>query len=93
MRFEWDASKKAFNIRKHGVDFNDAVNVFNGATYTAYDGREDYGEDRWLSVGWCQGALTAVVYTIRGDGASLRMISARTATKMERRHYEQGIRE
>ena len=92
MHFEWDDIKNAFNIRKHGIDFNDATGVFAGNVFTMYDGREDYGEDRWLAVGWCRGLLTAVVYTVRADGSILRLISARAATRKEQRHYEQDIR-
>ena len=91
MQFQWDPAKSAFNIQKHGVDFNDATGVFDGEMVITYDGREDYGEDRWLVVGWCRGALTTVVFTDRGDGEILRLISARAATRKEQLYYEQTI--
>jgi uncharacterized DUF497 family protein len=46
MRFEWDEARKR-NIRKHGIDFADAVDVFNRPMLTLLDERDEYGEDRW----------------------------------------------
>jgi uncharacterized protein len=51
VRFEWDEGKNQINIRKHGIDFRDAVDVFDHPVLTAIDQREDYGEDRWIAPG------------------------------------------
>jgi len=48
MDFEWSAAKAASNLRKHGILFEDAARVFfDVGRIEIYDGRDDYGEDRW----------------------------------------------
>lgn len=88
MRFEWDEATNAANIRKHGIDFSDAIEVFDHPMLTMIDDREDYGEERWLGVGLMQGRTIVVIYVER-DGDRIRRISARKATKHEVRRYEQ----
>ena len=52
MKLEWDADKAAQNLKKHGVAFEDAMLVFyDSGRIETYDGREDYGEDRWATIG------------------------------------------
>ena len=46
MRFEWDEARNRSNVRKHGVDFNDAIEIFKHPVLTAADRREDFDEDR-----------------------------------------------
>lgn len=91
MEFEWDASKAAVNLRKHGVAFEDAARVFlDPYRIEAYDGRDAYGEDRWKTVGMVEPALLAVVYTVRGkEGDVIRLISARKADAHERTQYRE----
>ncbi len=85
MEFEWDEAKRLANIRKHGIDFIDVREVFDGDTVTVEDNRDDYGEQRFVTFGLLQGILVAVVHTERGD--STRIISTRKATKYEQRIY------
>ncbi|MDF5728713.1 MAG: BrnT family toxin [Rhizonema sp. PD38] len=85
MEFEWDEAKRFANIRKHGIDFIDVPDVFDGDTVTVQDNRYDYGEQRFVTFGLLQGILVAVVHTERGD--STRIISIRKATKYEQRIY------
>ena len=85
MEFEWDEAKRLANIRKHGIDFIDVREVFDGDTVTVEDHRDDYGEQRFVTFGLLQGILVAVVHTERGD--STRIISTRKATKYEQRIY------
>lgn len=82
MEFEWDEVKAKFNLRKHKVDFVDAVRIFDdqGASHVL-DGTMDYGEDRFKAVGLVNGMILVVVYVERGD--RIRIISARNATKRE----------
>ena len=87
MQFEWDEEKNEVNIRKHGIDFEDVKDIFNHPMMTLQDTRADYGEARWLSVGWIHTVLGVVVYTER-VGDVIRIISARKATKYEVRRYE-----
>jgi len=92
MYFEWDENKNRANIRKHGIDFNDAIDIFNHPVLTMADAREDYGEERWLALGWLKSIVGVVVYVERADDA-LRIISARKATKSEVKRYEQSIQD
>jgi len=83
--FEWDPSKALSNIRKHGVQFADAVTVFEdeqGLTISDDSG----GERRWVTLGMdATGQVLVVVYTWRGD--RVRIISARRATPREQKQY------
>lgn len=51
MRFEWGEAKNAANIRRHGIDFADAQDIFNHPMLTLLDDRHDYDEDRWVAIG------------------------------------------
>lgn len=89
-RFEWDETKAASNLRKHGVSFEEAASVFSDAlTYTFTDPDRSAGEQRLLSFGLSQfGHLLAVVHCDRGR--AIRIISARRTTRYERGIYEQS---
>ena len=91
MRFEWDEAKNDINIRKHGIDFNDVKAMFNHPMLTWEDKREAYGEERWLGIGVIQHLVGVVVYAERHED-TIRIISARKATKHEVRRYEQSIK-
>lgn len=91
MRFEWDAAKNDVNIRKHGIDFADVEDIFNHPMLTLPDDRDDYGEERWIAIGWIRALIGVVVYTERQDDV-IRIISARKATKYEVRRYEQSFK-
>ena len=91
MRFEWDEAKNEINIRKHGIDFADVTDMFNHPMLTLLDDREDYGEERWIGLGWMQQLIGVVVYVERYED-TIRIISARKATKHEVRRYEQSIK-
>jgi uncharacterized DUF497 family protein len=87
VKFEWDADKAALNLRKHGVAFGDAELVFyDQARIESYDGREDYGEDRWVTIGLACSTLLSVAYTIRNE-ETIRIISARRAVPDEKKQY------
>ncbi len=86
MEFEWDAKKAEANRRKHGVEFVDAVIVFDDdRAITLLD--DHPGEERYLTFGLdAQGGVLAVCYLVRGS--AIRIISARKATARERAQYE-----
>ncbi len=86
MTYEWDADKARANLRKHEVDFADAVAVLeDDAAITIADGHP--GEDRFITIGQdALGRILVVIYTWRGD--NIRLISARKATPRERQQYE-----
>jgi len=87
MKVQWDAAKAALNVRKHGVSFVEAAHVFNDfGRIETYDSRDDYGEDRWLTIGMSWTAVLSVVYTIRNEH-TIRIISARKAHAKERTRY------
>jgi len=89
--FTWDPAKNEYNKRVHRIAFEDAVSAFDGPTLESYDGREDYGEDRWVMVGLMHGVVVVVVvYTERGD--VIRLISARKALSHERENFEAHLR-
>ena len=87
MGYQWDPNKAASNLDKHGIDFADAVGVFEDEW--ALTLKEEYVEDeqRFVTMGIdFLGRVLVVVYTYRGD--IIRLISARPATRSERRAYE-----
>lgn len=89
MDFEWDAAKAASNKIKHGVSFNFAVRVFlDPCRIETYDDRENYGEERWATIGYADPTMLYVVYTIRNND-TIRLISARKANEREQRQYRQ----
>ncbi len=92
MEFEWDDAKEKANIAKHGVSFDLASRIFEGATLTRVDDRFDYGEEREISIGMVAGAAILVVIHTDRQGRT-RIISARAATRMERKRYEQTLRQ
>jgi hypothetical protein len=90
MEFEWDPDKDALNSRKHGIQFSIAARVFfDPHRIEFFDGREDYGEDRWVTIGYAVNSLLYLVYTIRSEEA-IRIISARKANEQERKKYLQA---
>ena len=91
VRFEWDERKNEQNIRKHGLDFADAPEIFDAPMLVRLDDRLDYGEDRWIGVGVSHGRVAVVVFTERADGEVIRIISLRKAMKHERESYERTI--
>jgi uncharacterized protein len=88
--FEWDLKKGAFNLRKHGVAFEDAAEIFDGLHLERQDDREYGGEERFVAAGEAGGCVLIVVYTWRRD--SRRIISARKATKTEREEFYRASR-
>ena len=90
MNFEWDAAKAAANIRKHGVSFEEAVSALkDDFSATARDLEHSMSEFRFITFGLsARGRLLAVSHTERRD--SVRIISARLATRTERKIYEEG---
>ncbi len=88
MEFEWDRDKAAANVKKHGVEFAEAVTVFGDPLeVTIADPDHSDGEVRFLSLGMSAGGrLLVVAYTER-DGR-IRIINAREATSQERKQYE-----
>ena len=92
LRFEWDAAKAAANLAKHGVSFQEASTAFGDPlTRVVPDPRHSVGEERLALLALsARGRLLAVMFTERERGEVIRIISARLATRRERRDYEEG---
>jgi uncharacterized DUF497 family protein len=91
MRAVWDPDKAEANLEKHGIRFSDAELVLYDPHAVTIEDSAAQGEQRHISIGLdAAGRVLVVVYTYRGE--DVRMISARLATRRERRHYEEGIR-
>ncbi len=90
MEFEWDRSKAAENLRKHKVSFQEAATVLGDfLATTAADPDHSADERRYITVGLSNlGRLLLVAHAERGD--RIRIISARTLTRSERRTYEEA---
>jgi uncharacterized DUF497 family protein len=52
MKFVWDEIKNRKNIQKHGIDFKDTAEMFNLPMLKGIDSRKDYGEERWVGIGF-----------------------------------------
>ena len=90
MKFEWNRQKAKSNMRKHRVSFAEAVTVFDDPWLIMIsDPDHSDEEERWLLIGESNRLrLLVVIYTEKGN--RIRLISARGATKAERRAYEEG---
>lgn len=87
MGFEWDANKAAANLAKHGISFEAAARVFDDPDRISIaDIRRDYGEARTNTTGMVRGVLIVTVTHLDRDGTT-RLISARPASRKERRKY------
>lgn len=89
IEFEWDSAKGTSNLLKHGVAFEEAATAFaDPLSLTIPDPLHSQGETRFVLIGRSlAGRLLVVVHVERGD--SIRVISARTATRKERKTYEE----
>lgn len=89
MVFKWDPRKAAANLKKHRIDFHEAATVLNDVLSTTFpDTDQSRTELRYVTIGMStRGRILVVVHTEEGD--AVRIISARRATRDERRFYEE----
>jgi uncharacterized DUF497 family protein len=88
VQFDWDEAKNQRNLRKHGIDFDTASLVFDDPHYVAALDRIVDGEERWQTIGVAGGiAIVVVAHTLSDE--LIRIISARRATRRERKSYEE----
>jgi uncharacterized protein len=93
VQYEWDNGKAAENVRKHSVDFADAIAALEDTNrLEEIDTRFEYSEERIQVIGTARGDVLFVVVTLRGED-SCRIISARKATRHEQDRYYAGDRE
>ena len=90
MKFEWDETKAATNLGKHGVSFDEAATVFlDGLALTGTDPDHSRDESRYITFGMSSlGRLLTVSHTYRPGG--IRLIGARRVTRAERKLYEEA---
>jgi uncharacterized DUF497 family protein len=91
VNFEWDEDKNRKNIRKHGLDFDNVWEIFEGPLQINLDSRTDYGEERWTGIGLLGNRIIVVTFTMP-DIETRRIISLRKATRHERKKFEEDIR-
>jgi uncharacterized protein len=91
LTFEWDLRKARSNLAKHHVAFDEASTIFgNRLSLTIRDPDHSLVEERYVTIGRAvTGKLLVVVHTDRGD--NIRIISARNASRRERKSYEENI--
>ena len=89
MKIVWDEAKRDANLRKHGLDFADAEQVFAGITCTIEDRRFDYGERRFITLGLLHDTVIVMAHT--ETRATIRIISMRKATRNEEVLYFENI--
>ena len=91
LTFEWDSRKARSNLGKHGVGFQETSTIFGDPlSLTIPDPEHSLSEERYITVGRAfSGKLLVVVHTERGD--NIRIISARRASRRERKFYEKFI--
>ncbi len=86
MVYEWDQAKRARNLAKHGVDFNEVQAFEWDSSIQLQDVRRDYGEPRWQALGFIGDRLHMLVFTERNT--RIRIISLRRANSREFDRYE-----
>lgn len=91
MQLFWSERKRSLNLKQHGLDFVDAVAVFQGLTFTFEDDRFAYKEQRFVTLGLLAGIPVSVVHTETDH--EIRIISFRKATSGEARIYFNQIKD
>ncbi len=89
MELTFDDHKRAKTFEARGLDFADAGEVFSGHHFTVTDDRNDYGEDRYITVGALKGRMVIIVWTPRGEAR--RIISMRKANEREQEKYRHRL--
>ena len=92
IRFEWDENKNEINKKKHGLSFEAAKEVFYDESAIIFDDPEhSLQEDRFLIIGMIRSSKICIVsHCYRDNDNVIRLISAREATKSERKFYLKG---
>ena len=92
MEFQWDQNKNNTNIKKHGIDFIDAIEMFQHPLLASIDRRINYDEERWVGIGILKGIIAVIVYTEDDYNDSIRILSVRKATKNESEKYKENFK-
>jgi uncharacterized DUF497 family protein len=94
VKVEWDHAKSLANLRKHGVSFQEASELFTSSVdyLEIFDDEHSVTEDRFIAIGPIRRGLVLVIWTERDEEAT-RIISARWATRYEQNLYVHYLRE
>ena len=87
--YEWDERKQRENLFTHGLSFEDANLVFAGPCVTFEDRRNDYGEERFITLGQLAGRVVVIAHTPRDK--KTRIISMRKANSREQKTYQERL--
>ena len=89
MQYSFDPAKRASNLKKHGYDFNDAKLVIESDDNVTFeDNRYDYGEARFVTLGFLRGVLVQIATAEMGE--EIRVISIRKADRYEQKIYHEN---
>jgi uncharacterized DUF497 family protein len=91
VKFSWSSTKRATNLKLHGLDFVDAAAVFDGVTFTFEDDRLTYRERRFVTLGLLAGVPVSIVHTEAEH--EVRIISFRKATRREAQIYFRALQD
>lgn len=89
MKIEYDEAKRQITLEQRGIDFADAGQVFEGTHYTLEDERQDYGEPRFITIGFMNKRMVVVAWTPRAQAK--RIISMRKANDREQARFNQYL--
>ncbi|MGH8477807.1 MAG: BrnT family toxin [Methylococcales bacterium] len=89
MKLSWDEAKRQRTLAERGLDFADAVQVLSGLRETFADLRRDYGEPRFVTVGFLRSRMVVVVHSPRGD--TTHIVSMRKANEREIARYKKFV--
>ena len=92
LRFEWDRRKATSNLSKHRVSFEEALTVFSDTLARIFDDEEYSIEERWEIIIGHSAKERLVVVCFTAQSESVRIFSARTATRKERSEYEENVK-
>jgi uncharacterized DUF497 family protein len=90
VNFEWDESRNKTNIDERDLDFADARQIFDAPMLVRIDNRKDYGEERFVGIGFLKNLVVVIVFTELNE-QTIRVISLRKALKYEREQFEKYI--
>jgi len=88
--FEWDESKNKTNISERDLDFADVWQIFDAPMVVRIDNRKDYGEERFVGIGFLKNLVVVIVFTEPNE-QTIRVVSLRKALKYEREQFEKYI--
>jgi uncharacterized DUF497 family protein len=89
MQLEFDIAKRSKTLAARGLDFARAGEIFDGVHLTGKDTRQEYQEDRFITVGHLESRLVVLVWTLRGEVR--RIISMRKANDREKAFYDRYV--